>query len=231
MQKFLLFMLLFFFISGTAFSQKTISGKVSLPDGSPLPGVSILVKGTSTGTTTDASGSYALDASSPDAVLVFSFIGYKTIEEAIGTRSVIDLTMTEDQAILEEIVVVGYGTSSKKEVTGAVSTVNGSALVALNPVRMDQALQGQMAGVQISSASGSPGGALNIRVRGITTNGDSNPLVVVDGIVYGTDGLNALIERIEPAGYRVDYSAKRRYRWYLWCTRGEWSNYHYNETR
>jgi TonB-dependent starch-binding outer membrane protein SusC len=192
MQKFLLFVLLFFIISGTAYSQKSITGKVNLPDGSPLPGVSILVKGTSTGTTTDASGNYTLNVPLADAVLVFSFIGYKTVEEGIGSRAVIDVTMAEDQAILEEIVVVGYGTSTKKEVTGSVSTVNGDALVALNPVRIDQALQGQMAGVQISSASGSPGGALNIRIRGITTNGDSNPLVIVDGIVYGTDGLNAL---------------------------------------
>ncbi|HYF69653.1 MAG TPA: TonB-dependent receptor [Ohtaekwangia sp.] len=192
MQKLLLSMLLSIIMCGAAYSQKSITGKVSLPDGSALPGVSILVKGTTTGTTTDVSGSYQLVVPSESDILVFSFIGYTTKEEAIGNRSVIDVALEDDNQILEEIVVVGYGTSTKKEVTGAVASVDGDELMALNPTRIDQALQGQLAGVQISSSSGSPGGGMNIRIRGLTTNGDNNPLVVVDGIVYSTEGLNAL---------------------------------------
>lgn len=192
MQKLLLSMLLSIIMCGAAYSQKSITGKVSLPDGSALPGVSILVKGTTTGTTTDVSGNYQLVVPSESDILVFSFIGYTTKEEAIGNRSVIDVALEEDNQILEEIVVVGYGTSTKKEVTGAVASVDGDELMALNPTRIDQAMQGQLAGVQISQASGSPGGGLNIRIRGIASNENNNPLVIVDGIVYSVDGLNAL---------------------------------------
>src|SRR5690606_29802861 len=148
MQKLLLVMLLSI-ICGVAHSQKSISGKVTQPDGSGLPGVSIIVKGTTTGTTSDGDGNYRLDAPQNSDVLVFSFIGYTTREETIGSRSAINVILEEDVTSLEEIVVVGYGTSTKKEVTGAVSTVNGDNLIALNPTRIDQALQGQVAGVQI----------------------------------------------------------------------------------
>lgn len=193
MQKYLLIAMLGLLFSPLAFAQKIITGKVtSGPGNEPLPGVSIVIKGTATGTSSDVSGIYQLNVPTNDDVLVFSFIGYKTIEEPVGSRTVINVTLEEDVKSLQEVVVVGYGTSTKKEVTGAISAVNGSNITALNPVRLDQALQGQVAGVQISTASGSPGGAVNIRIRGVTTNGNNDPLVVVDGVPYSTEGLNAL---------------------------------------
>lgn len=192
MQKLLLTMLLTMAIWEATLAQSTVTGKVTTGNGETLPGVSIVVKGTLVGTTTDAAGSFSLNLPSGSDVLVFSFIGYKTIEAPLNGRTSINVTLEEDVKSLEEIVVVGYGTTSKRLVSGAISTVSGSNLNSLNPTRFDQALQGQVAGVQISSASGSPGGSLNIRIRGITTNGDNNPLIIVDGVLYSADGLNAL---------------------------------------
>jgi TonB-dependent starch-binding outer membrane protein SusC len=193
MQKLLFTVLLSLSIWSVSLAQRTVTGKVNdSAAGEALPGVSIIVKGTTIGTTTDATGKYSLSVPENSDILVFSFIGYTTVEETVGSRTEINLSMSEDVTSLEEIVVVGYGTATKKLSTGAMSNVNGEKLTALNPVRIDQALQGQMSGVQISSASGSPGGAMNIRIRGLTTNGNNNPLVIVDGVIYPVEGLNAL---------------------------------------
>lgn len=193
MHKLLLPTLLLLFTAGAAFSQRSITGKVTAsPGGESLPGVSIIVKGTTVGTTTDSDGNYSLQVPNESEILVFSFIGYSTQEVSIANRSVINIALVEDVTSLDEVVVIGYGTATEKELTGAVSSVRGENLTALNPVRIDQALQGQVAGVMISSASGSPGGALNIRIRGLSTNGDNAPLILVDGIPYSEDGLNSL---------------------------------------
>lgn len=192
MQKILLLMLCVL-VTSAAFPQTTITGNVTAsPEGEALPGVSILVKDTNTGTTTDSNGNYTLQVPANGKTLVFSFIGYARQEVEIGNRSVINIQLEEDIFSLAEIVVVGYGTSTEKQLTGSVSSVKGADLIALNPTRVDQALQGQVAGVMISSASGSPGGGLNIRIRGLSTNGDNAPLILVDGIPYSEDGLNAL---------------------------------------
>ena len=190
MKKILLINLLMI-LSLIGYAQSKVTGTVKDDQGEPLPGVNVLVKGTTQGTVTGIDGTYALQVS-PDAVLVFSFIGYVTEEVSIGNRTSVDVTMNQDVQSLEEVVVVGYGTTTKKEVTGAVAAVTGDDLQALNPQRIEQALQGQAAGVNITSASGSPGGALNIRIRGLSTNGDNNPLILVDGVPYSTDGLNSL---------------------------------------
>lgn len=191
--KKLLLMLLLCIGYRAVFAQQTISGTVTSGlDGEGLPGVSIVVKGTTIGTTTNVEGEYQLQIPADAETLVYSFIGYQTYEEAIGNKSIMDVVLYEDVQSLQEVVVVGYGTATRKELTGAVSSVSGEDIVGLNPTRIDQALQGQVAGVNISSASGSPGGDLNIRIRGLSTNGDNAPLVLVDGITYPVEGLNAL---------------------------------------
>lgn len=173
-------------------AQSLLRGKVLDESGQGLPGVNILIKGSSQGTVSDTDGGFTLSAVPNNATLVFSFIGYASQEVIYAGQTDLTVTLTLDITALQEIVVVGYGTSTVKELTGSVSSVKGSELMALNPQRIDQALQGQAAGVQISTASASPGGALNIRIRGLSTNGDNNPLVLVDGVPYSTDGLNAL---------------------------------------
>lgn len=190
--KKLLLILMLCMSYGAALAQ-TVSGRVtSMLDGEPLPGASVVIKGTTNGTVTDIDGRYQLQVADSDATLAFSFIGYNTHEEALGGRSTVDVVLMEDITSLQELVVVGYGTATKKELTGAVASVSSDNIQALNPQRIDQALQGQVAGVNITSASGSPGGAMNIRIRGISTNRDNNPLILVDGIDYSVDGLNAL---------------------------------------
>jgi TonB-dependent starch-binding outer membrane protein SusC len=184
-------LLLFMMLSFASYAQINIQGRVTDENDQALPGVNVLVKGTSVGTVTDSDGEYKIGASE-GSTLIFSFIGYATQEVVVATQSNITIKLLPDVLALSEVVVVGYGTSTKKELTGAVSSVDGKDLVGLNTARIDQALQGQVAGVNISSASGSPGGAWNIRIRGLSTNGDNAPLVLVDGIPYSTDGLNAL---------------------------------------
>lgn len=193
MRKSLLTLLLNIALISVAFAQRSVSGTVSsATDQGGLPGVSVFVKGTNIGTSTDIDGRYSLQVPDDAATLVFSFIGYATREESIGNRSVIDVVLEEDVRALEEVVVVGYGTSTVRELAAAVSSVRSEELTRVNPVRIDQALQGQVAGMQITTASGSPGGSLNIRIRGLATQGDNNPLILVDGIIFHPDGLNSL---------------------------------------
>ncbi|MBL6444735.1 TonB-dependent receptor [Fulvivirga sp. 29W222] len=190
MKNYLLTVLLLF-IAMLSHGQSVVSGTVKDETGEPLPGVNVLVRGTSQGTVTDISGNYRLKVPE-NASLIFSFIGYVTEEIRVENRSTIELVLTPDITALNEVVVIGYGTSTKKELTGAVSVVQAEEIQALNPTRLEQALQGQMAGVNVTTASGSPGGSANIRIRGITTNGNNNPLVLVDDVPYSVDGLSAL---------------------------------------
>ncbi|WP_224995530.1 TonB-dependent receptor [Cesiribacter sp. SM1] len=186
---FILFLGLAFALQGQA---QMVTGSVTdQATGESLPGVAVRVKGTTRGAVTDLDGVYNVQAAGRDT-LQFSFVGYIMEEVPVANRTSINIQLSPDVETLSEVVVVGYGTTTKKELTGAVSVVDAEAIQGLNPVRIEQALQGQVAGVNISSASGSPGGALNIRIRGLSTNGNNNPLVLVDGIPYSTDGLNAL---------------------------------------
>lgn len=149
----------------------------------PLPGVNVIVKNTTTGTTTDFDGNFVLPNRAIGDILVFSYLGFITQEVTIQDASTLAIILQEDVSALDEVVVVGYGTSTKKELTGAVSVVGSETIEDLNPTQVEQALQGQVAGVQITSGSGSPGSASNIRIRGISTNGDNRPLILVDGNV------------------------------------------------
>ena len=135
------------------------------------------------GTITDLDGNYEITATVGD-VLEMSYIGYESAKITVNAIEKMDLPLKPASALLNEVVVIGYGSSTKKEITGAVSVVKAEDIAALNPNRLEQALQGQSAGVQISSQSGSPGGGYNIRIRGISTNGDNNPLILVDGVRY-----------------------------------------------
>ena len=159
-----------------------VSGRVTGPDGGGLPGVTVLVKGTSIGTSTNADGSFSITA--PEAsTLVFSYVGYKTQEVAVGSNSAINVTLAADEQKLNEVVVVGYGTQERQSVTGAVASVSGRDVASQPVADAAQAIQGRAAGVTVVSNSGSPGGqgGTSIRVRGITSAGNNSPLYVVDG--------------------------------------------------
>ncbi|MGB3590779.1 MAG: TonB-dependent receptor [Nonlabens sp.] len=163
--------------------ERIITGKVyDTQYQEPLLGATVVNKTKNTATTTEMDGSYSLVASTGDT-LVISYIGYITQSIIVATANVIDVNLVEDVAALDEVVVIGYGTQAVRELTGAVSIVKAETIEALKPVRIEQALQGQVPGVAVTSTGGAPGAALNIRIRGISTNGDSRPLILVDGNV------------------------------------------------
>ncbi|MEB8329796.1 TonB-dependent receptor [Flavobacteriaceae bacterium KMM 6897] len=180
----LLFLTMIISVANVFGQEFTINGTVkdaSIND--VLPGVNVLVKNQSRGTTTDFDGNFTIANIKAGDVLSFSYIGFVTKEVTIQNSNDLMVSLLEDVNTLDEVVVVGYGTSTKKEITGAVTVVGSETIEDLNPTRIEQALQGQVAGVQITSESGSPGSASSIRIRGISTNGDNRPLILVDGNV------------------------------------------------
>ncbi|MCF0062212.1 TonB-dependent receptor [Dyadobacter chenwenxiniae] len=177
----------------------TIKGKITDSETKePLPGVNILIKGTQSGTSTDATGSYTLSVPDANTVLVLSFVGYEPQEVKVGNRTEIDITLKTDQKSLEEVLVVGYGTVKKSDVTGSVSSVKSQELTAYPALGTVQALQGRAAGVQIQSNNGEPGSNFKVRIRGGTSiNASSDPIYVVDGFVGGAIPPPEDIESIE----------------------------------
>ncbi|WP_298237257.1 TonB-dependent receptor [uncultured Algibacter sp.] len=175
--------LMFFLITYSGAQNVSVSGVVQDNTGFPIPGVNIIVKNTSKGAVTDFDGNFTISDVEIGSILSFSYIGYTTYEQAITDSSTLTIQLEEDLAQLDEVVVIGYGTQTKKEITGAVSVVGAETIEALKPTRVEQALQGQVAGVNITQQSGSPGGAATISIRGVSTNGDSRPLILVDGNV------------------------------------------------
>ena len=187
--KFLFLSLLL--ISTLAFSQSvTISGTVTDVSNVPLPGVNVIIKGTTTGASTDFDGNYSLNDVPMNSVLVFSYIGFQTQEIIVTSNVAINVILEEDAESLDEIVVIGYGTQKKKDVTGAVSLVSSETLEDLKPVDAALALQGTTSGVTVNSASGSPGGSFNILIRGISSNGNNAPLFIVDGYEGSLNSIN-----------------------------------------
>lgn len=180
---------------------KTISGKViSSSDDSPLPGVNIMIKGTANGTVTNIDGEYSLEIPDGNTILVISYIGYLSEEVDVANRSVIDVSLVVDITGLDEVVVIGYGTSKKKELTGAVVQVKADELTQIASSDLGAAIQGRVSGVNVQASSGAPGARSNIQIRGINSiNGQNSPLYVVDGIPYDDDpGLsNDEIESID----------------------------------
>ncbi|MDB4584694.1 SusC/RagA family TonB-linked outer membrane protein, partial [Draconibacterium sp.] len=169
--------------SGVAFQQsKTISGTVKSESGDPLPGVTIVVKGTTNGTVSGGDGSFTLNVGADAETLIFSFVGMTAQEIVIGSQTFFDVVMLEETIGLEEVIAIGYGTIKKSDLTGAVGSVQGDALTERNTTQISQALQGSMSGLQVTRSNNAPGSTATIRIRGITSIGDSNPLIIVDGV-------------------------------------------------
>ena len=161
----------------------SISGKVvSEEDGEGLPGVNILLKGSSEGTVTDAKGFYKIDVPDENAVLVFSAIGFISEEVVVGSRTVVNITLVPDITSLDEVVVIGSGSVKKRDLTGSVASISAGEVTAVPVVSPDQAIQGRVAGVQVTQAAAAPGGGITVRIRGSNSiNAGNEPLYVIDG--------------------------------------------------
>ena len=184
MKKHLLITLLLLAMGSLALSAQNkvkVTGTVLDKDGQAVVGAGVVEQGTLNGVATGIDGKYTIQVASGNSVLEFSCIGFETVRETVGTRQIIDVIMKDD-TVLDEIVVIGYGTVKKKDLTGAIAAVDGGKLAAVQGVGLSQALQGSMPGVQVTRTSGLPGAGATIRVRGVTTIGDSDPLIIVDGV-------------------------------------------------
>lgn len=184
--KKLLFLALMLSVAGSLFAQRTVEGTVTdAKTGEKLIGVTIQIKGTTTGVTTDINGRYSLVSVqlTASSVIVYSYIGYITVEQIPGSRTVIDVNLNTDQYALDEIVVIGYGTAKKRNVLGAVTRVNNEELTRLPVSGVEQALQGRAAGVQVTQNTGAPGEGVSVRIRGAgSINSSNDPLYIVDGM-------------------------------------------------
>lgn len=188
--SFMMACLLFFggYVSSAQNTSRVTGTITSDEDGGSLPGVTVLVKGTTNGTITDIDGNYAIQVAE-DATLIISFVGFQTQEIPVNGRSVININMQTDVAALDEVVVVGYGTQKKSDLTGAVSSLDGETLNDMVAANIDQALKGRIAGVQVTQNTGAPGGAVSLRIRGTSSiTGSSEPLYVIDGIPISGEG-------------------------------------------
>ncbi|MFZ6013338.1 MAG: carboxypeptidase-like regulatory domain-containing protein, partial [Bacteroidota bacterium] len=172
-------------LSWASYGQVRLTGKVTDENQQALPGVNILVKGTSQGTVTDSNGEYIMENVPGDATVIFSFIGYSAQEIAVSNQTSVNVRLLPDIRALEEVVVVGYGTQKKSVVTGAISSVKSDDLMKINTQRIDNAIQGQVAGVSVAATSNSPGASPQVVIRGIGTNGNYGPLYIIDGVQSG----------------------------------------------
>jgi len=202
--------------SAYSLQQRSISGKVTDSEGQPLPGVSIVIKGTTQGTVTNVDGNYSLTNVSSDAVLVFSFVGMRTQEVVVGSQTRINIQMEVETIGIEEVVAIGYGTVKKSDLTGSVASVDSERLLDKPAFNMAQAISGKVAGVKIVERSGQPGGNPMIRIRGTNSiNSSNSPLVVVDGVVGVANALTILnpneiasIEVLKDASATAIYGAR-----------------------
>jgi TonB-linked SusC/RagA family outer membrane protein len=174
-----LFLMLFALYS---FGQITVTGQViSSEDNLGVIGANVILKGTTTGTAADFDGNYTIEVPDENAILEFSFIGMQSQEVTVGSQSIINVTLSPDAELIEEVVVIGYGSIKKNDITGSVSVIDAKMIDQLKPIQVQEALQGTMAGVNVTQQSGAPGAGLDIRIRGIATNGNSKPTVIIDG--------------------------------------------------
>ncbi len=164
-----------------------ITGKVTDASGAPLEGVSVKLKNSTSGTTTDGDGRFSVNASE-NQILMFSFVGYLTQEVRIKGQTAIDVRLLNEAKSLNDVIVIGYGTQRRSEITGAIATVSGKDLATITSGGIQEALQGRAAGVNITPTSGQPGGALDMNIRGVATFGNGNPLFVIDGVPVLTEG-------------------------------------------
>lgn len=213
--KLLLFCFSSILFSINLFAQNiNVSGKIVDEIGMPLPGVTISVKGTTNATSSDFDGNYQIKAES-NSTLVYTFIGYVKVEETVNGRTSINLSLKPDTQNLEEVIVVGYGTQKKSVVTGAISSVKAKDLENLPITRIEQSLQGRASGVFIASNAGQPGSNSTVRVRGITSINNNEPLWVVDGVIVDAGGIGFLnqsdiesIEVLKDAASQAIYGAR-----------------------
>lgn len=186
-------MLLFLFLGFQSYAQIRVTGKVSDTEGVTLPGVNVLIKGTTKSTITDINGNYSIQVPNEETVLRFSFVGFKNQFRKVGTKKVMDIILKTSTEALDEIVVVGYGEVRKRDVTGSISKVKESDNVARQYSSVDALLQGRSSGVQVVSNPGSPGGAVSVRIRGTNSlRGNNEPLYVVDGVIISSAGEDVL---------------------------------------
>ncbi|MGV3539541.1 MAG: TonB-dependent receptor plug domain-containing protein, partial [Rufibacter sp.] len=195
MKKALLFsFVLLLTLVGQAWAQtRTVTGRVTdTQTGEGMPGVTVQLKGTSTASPTDVNGAYSISVPSSGGTLVFSFIGYTNQEVAIGSQSTVNVQLALDSESLQEVVVVGYGTTTQQAFTGSAKVVSGEALERKNVSNVSQALAGEVSGVRVINTSGQPGTVATIRIRGLgSVNGNRDPLYVVDGVPF-SGGLNSI---------------------------------------
>ncbi len=177
-----LFFSFFYFALLHAQESRTITGRVTDESGIGLPGVSIYIKGTQQGTITDLEGNYTLNVAAGN-VVVFSYVGFNTQEIQVGNQTEINIEMAEMLIGVDEVVVIGYGTVKKSDLTGSVSSVKGDDLLKIPSSSAEQALQGKVAGVRVTSNSGAPGSAPTVRIRGVGTFGNPDPIFIVDGVI------------------------------------------------
>ncbi|MFM2368702.1 MAG: hypothetical protein RL619_1002, partial [Bacteroidota bacterium] len=206
-----------FLLFGSIIYAQSVSGTVSDKTG-PIPGVNVLVKGTTVGVQTDFNGAFKINAKNGD-VLVFTFVGFKSQEVNYKGKSPINVLLEENSAVLDEVVVVGYGAKKKSLVTGAISSISSADIQNSSSARVESVLQGKTSGVTVVSSSGAPGSSSKVRIRGAGSNGNSDPLYIVDGMkvssidnispndianievlkdaassaIYGTQGANGVI--------------------------------------
>ncbi|MWB95705.1 SusC/RagA family TonB-linked outer membrane protein [Flavobacterium sp. GA093] len=212
--------LLVFCVSSLLFSviavaqDVTVSGMINDESGMPVPGASVLLKGTTKSTASDFDGKFQMQVPS-NGILTITFIGYTTVNEAVNGRTKISIQLKPESQSLNEVVVVGYGTQKKSVVTGAISSVKAADLEDLPITRVEQSLQGRVSGLTIAANSGQPGSSATIRVRGITTFGNNEPLWVVDGVVVDAGGIGYLnqsdiasIEVLKDAASQAIYGAR-----------------------
>lgn len=175
--------------AGALMAQRAVSGIITDDAGEPLIGASILVKGTTSGTATDIDGNYTLDLPAGADILVVSYTGFQTQEVQVGARSKVDIVLASSAEFLNEVVVTGYSTELKREVTSAITSVKAEEIEGLPVQSWDRAIQGKASGVQITQGSGAPGGAVSIRVRGTgSISAGNNPLIIIDGVQVGSIG-------------------------------------------
>lgn len=192
-----------------------VKGTVVDSNGGPLPGVSIVVKNTTKGESTDFDGNFSIPNIQKGEILIFSYVGFSTKEIVINNANPLKVILAEDLQSLDEVVVIGYGTQKKSVVTGAISSVKAADIESLPVERVEQALQGRVSGVVIAADAGQPGSSSTVRVRGITTFGNNNPLWVIDGVIVESAGIGFLnqsdiasIEVLKDAASLAIYGAR-----------------------
>jgi TonB-dependent starch-binding outer membrane protein SusC len=196
----LLLVALLLSISWVGFAQTAISikGKVSDSQGEAIPGASVVLKGTTRGVVTDVDGIYSINVPDNKAILVFSYLGHETLEKLVGNQTTIDVSLISKANELDNLVVIGYGTQRKSDLTGSVSSIKSDQLIERPSPSLNQALTGRMAGVQVNNNSGRPGGRTTVRIRGFSSiNSSNNPLYVVDGVMLPQGGQNQFSNAID----------------------------------